>query len=558
MHVETSTFTDLAGVVNLFVGTLTRMLYKTTLSIAHTSVILLSLITAISCFELHLPQKVSHIVDSLQYTCGQFLQKQQIFALYNKQNFTEIVNQNIKGIEERVLSELLEERLENESQNDYYTANSQNWPIDLDQYSESFVIRITSEDEFIKYLIFKEAKALHISIWEQSVGLIDLKVDRDQMHRLLYNVESRILERRTRSVDSPVSEYKVQLMIGDLPQRIYETYPSTKVTSLQALGEFPSFQNLSNAFFEDFRTLETIYDWFEEIQKEFPKLVSINWIGQTYEGRDLKALHVRGKHSGNKTVVVTGGMHAREWISVTSACYAVHKLLQNYADGHHKEAKYLDKLDFLFVPVLNPDGYEYSFNEDRLWRKNRQETYMPRCFGIDIDHSFDYHFVKSEDLPCGEEYSGESPFESIESEVWNNFLNRTKEEHKIYGYIDLHSYSQTVLYPYAYSCEILPRDEENLIELGYGIARAIRKSTGKKYQVLKACEDRDADLLPDLGGGTALDYMYHNRAYWAFQIKLRDSGNHGFLLPKKFIYPVGTEVYASIQYFCSFVLNLEG
>ena len=31
----------------------------------------------------------------------------------------------------------------------------------------------------------------------------------------------------------------------------------------------------------------------------------------------------------------------------------------------------VEKLDWYILPVANPDGYEWSRTEDRLWRKNR-------------------------------------------------------------------------------------------------------------------------------------------------------------------------------------------
>ncbi|KAJ9571434.1 uncharacterized protein HLK63_G05885 [Nakaseomyces glabratus] len=314
-------------------------------------------------------------------------------------------------------------------------------------------------------------------------------------------------------------------------------------------------------FFDQYQPLDKIYSWMERLQESFPDIINIEVVGRTYEGRELRALHLCANNNQTnpekKTIVITGGVHAREWVSVSSACWVVAQLVGRYALGDQKEIKYLENLDFLVIPVFNPDGYEYTFTTNRLWRKNRQQTYIPVCKGIDIDHSFGYQWESTHAYPCSEEYSGEEPFEAIEAKSWNDFLSTVKGEYKVYGYLDLHSYSQEILYPYAFSCDALPRDLENLLELAYGINKAIRYQSGRNYDVVAACKDRGADLTPELGAGSALDFMYHQRAHWAFQFKLRDTGNHGFLLPPRYIRPVGKEIYAGLNYFCDFLLDPE-
>lgn len=369
-----------------------------------------------------------------------------------------------------------------------------------------------------------------------------------------------------------VADYlkECEVIIDDLNKTVKETYPVDQLEGAEKLQIFQQSPQLNepapvtmkrqDIFFDQFRDLDTIYAWLDLMQLTFPELVKIELVGQTFEGREMKALHISaGNHNLNpdkKTIIITGGIHAREWVGVSTACYFIYQLLTGYGTNK-KETKYLNHLDFLIVPVFNPDGYVYTWSHDRLWRKNRQQTYFPRCFGIDIDHSFDFHWTGTQDFPCSEDYSGESPFEALESESWNNYINDSKSEYTIHGYLDLHSYSQEVLYPYAYSCDALPRDFENLLELSWGLAKAIRRKSGKKYNVLSSCEDRGSDLKPGLGSGSALDYMYHHRAHWGIQLKLRDTGNHGFLLPPKYIVPVGKESYAALKYFCDFILNPE-
>lgn len=332
-----------------------------------------------------------------------------------------------------------------------------------------------------------------------------------------------------------------EVMIPNLASAISDTFPAFESTSS------------NGSFFSSYQPLDAINDWLDSLEGRFDT-VKIENIGSTFEGRPFRVVHVSlpgDDHAEKRTIVVTGGIHAREWISVLSALYSLFSIVDHF-DQHPDHTGKLSKLDFLFVPVMNPDGYAYTWTHDRLWRKNRQTSGL--CTGLDIDHSFNFHWTPSEDA-CGEEYAGSRPLEAHEARIWNNYLNTTNTNHKIWGYIDLHLYAQEILYPYAYSCEHQPRDEENLLELAYGISKAIRNTSGKFYNVLPACLDRDADLMPDLGAGTALDYMYHNRAYWALQIKLRDSGLHGFLLPARYIEPVGQEIAAAFRYFCKFILS---
>jgi murein tripeptide amidase MpaA len=62
-------------------------------------------------------------------------------------------------------------------------------------------------------------------------------------------------------------------------------------------------------------------------------------------------------------------MHGREWISPAVALFVMKQLVENY----EKNRGLVDKLDWYIMPVVNPDGYEYTHVTDRLWRKSRSE-----------------------------------------------------------------------------------------------------------------------------------------------------------------------------------------
>jgi extracellular matrix protein 14 len=296
------------------------------------------------------------------------------------------------------------------------------------------------------------------------------------------------------------------------------------------------------------------------------KLVTI---GQSYEGRDILGLRLSSQSKTEdssrqrKTILITGGAHAREWISISTVNY----LLYNMATLYRRSELYtalIDDFNWVFVPVQNPDGYEYTWNGDRLWRKNRQPTSLRFCKGIDLDRSYGFHFdAAPTGNPCSGSFGGQDAWDAVESaQIKQWVFNQTESGTELVSYLDLHSYSQQILYPYSYTCETAPPTVETLQELALGLAKAMRISSphSATYQVTPACKGNVAtdgvSPLPLLeqGGGSALDWFYHEIGVkYAFQIKLRDTGSYGFLLPREYIVPVGKEMIGAVTYLGRFL-----
>lgn len=73
--------------------------------------------------------------------------------------------------------------------------------------------------------------------------------------------------------------------------------------------------------------------------------------------------------------------------------------------------KYLKEAEFYITPLQNPDGYEYSRSEDRLWRKNRRLN-PDGTFGVDLNRNWDEHWgmYGTSAFTVSEVYEGAAPF----------------------------------------------------------------------------------------------------------------------------------------------------
>jgi extracellular matrix protein 14 len=331
-------------------------------------------------------------------------------------------------------------------------------------------------------------------------------------------------------------------------------------------------------FFTEYQRLSAIHIWLNQVAQIYSTHTQLVTVGTSYEGREILGIRVATRPKNpyktlkpRKTILITGGAHGREWISVSSVNYLALQLMASYGNDAARTAM-VDSFDWVFIPVLNPDGYEYSWTHDRFWRKTRQPTHYASCDGFDLDKAYDYQFdFNTSNNPCSNSFPGQRPWQATEAAQMKQWIqNQTASGTKFAAYIDLHSYSQQILFPYAYSCDSYPPTWENLEELAWGLARAMKlHSHGANYKIGPACEGNvildtasgRRRRLPRLegGGGSSLDWFYHEaKVKYAYQIKLPDTGSYGFLLPKEYIVPTGMSVASAMDYLGRFLLGEIG
>lgn len=444
---------------------------------------------------------------------------------------------------------------------------SQTWA----KYGGDLVLRFNISTAVESRALAEAADTLLLDVWGFSENWVDIRMDKATVPLLLG-----LLPGSLEHAHAPLlREQELARAIQENYERHHERLSSNPSSPNQRLFSADLEKSTAraeiNIFFTDYQPFSVIEPWLRLLASLFTTHVRHFSIGQTYEGRSIPALRV-GVHPTDstdpdppkrKTILVMGSLHAREWISTTTVNYVAYSLITGYGKIP-SFTKLLQDFDFVFVPTLNPDGYVYTWETDRLWRKNRQQTGTRFCKGIDLDRAFGVEWSAS-DNPCSESYSGEAPYEAVEAAALASWAKNQTENNNVdfVGLLDLHSYSQSIMYPYSYSCDASPPALENLEELAAGLSKSIRNTHGHNYEVMQACEGNlaaNGEVIPSVEstGGSALDFFYTAMSTrYAYQIKLRDRGTYGFLLPKENIIPTGKEILNAVLYFGGFLGDLS-
>jgi carboxypeptidase T len=207
-----------------------------------------------------------------------------------------------------------------------------------------------------------------------------------------------------------------------------------------------------------FRTPAQIESDFASLAAANPMLTTWTTIGTSINGLPIKALKISstpGVDDPSKGDVVFVGLHhAREWISSEMALFLADELLTLRTTDVQLRND-LDRLQIWVVPVVNPDGYQYTNTTDRFWRKNRRLN-GDGTRGVDLNRNYGFQWgllSGSSAIPSDDTYHGTAAFSEPETAVIRDFLN-TRGNLRLY--VTYHSFSELYLVPWSYTTVAAP------------------------------------------------------------------------------------------------------
>jgi len=120
------------------------------------------------------------------------------------------------------------------------------------------------------------------------------------------------------------------------------------------------------ASWNKYYTYSGITDLCKKLAKEYPDLVTMESAGKSYQGRDIIALTITDKKSGNPDhkpgFYIDGNIHSNEIQGTEMALYTAWYLCEMYDENKFIKELLRDKT-FYILPTINPDARQYFMDE---------------------------------------------------------------------------------------------------------------------------------------------------------------------------------------------------
>ncbi len=124
-------------------------------------------------------------------------------------------------------------------------------------------------------------------------------------------------------------------------------------------------------------TNQGLYEIYQQMESEYPDLISVESIGKSYEERDIWMLTVTNKrnkpHQEKPGFYIDGNIHANEIQAAEVSVYTAWYLLENYNQNPFI-TRLLNEKVFYIAPVTNPDGRENYMKEPNTVSTPRSGT----------------------------------------------------------------------------------------------------------------------------------------------------------------------------------------
>jgi len=221
-------------------------------------------------------------------------------------------------------------------------------------------------------------------------------------------------------------------------------------------------------YFDPFHSYEEIVSEIHQLATDYPDIIKIQNIGQSWEGRDIWAMKISDnvaiEEENEAEALFMANIHDREMITPEVIMYFMHWLIDNY-NVDPRATFLVNNRQIWLLPTINPDGRVYVFTGDInnpwssenpiAWRKNKQDNNNNNVFdydydGVDLNRNFGYMWgldAGSSPDPWDNTYRGPLPFSEPESQVIKNFV----ESHHFVTSLSYHSYGRWWIFPWGYT-----------------------------------------------------------------------------------------------------------
>jgi hypothetical protein len=215
-----------------------------------------------------------------------------------------------------------------------------------------------------------------------------------------------------------------------------------------------------------------IRDELYALARRYPAIAKLEVIGHTLQGREIIALKITKNANqladgARPATLYMGTIHAREWIATEVSRRLMHHFIDNY--GKSTEITNLvNTRELWFMPVANPDGYQYTFTTERLWRKNLRDDdgdgTITNADGVDLnrnyDERWDYDNEGSSSEWANQTYRGTAPASEPEVKAHQALIDRMKFKFLV----TYHSYGPLLLYAYGWQVKTPSFDDPLFLE----------------------------------------------------------------------------------------------
>src|SRR3954468_2171938 len=261
--------------------------------------------------------------------------------------------------------------------------------------------------------------------------------------------------------------------------------------------------------------------WYEQQRAAHPDIVKKVVYGQSRYGQDLVAykvsLNAHTLSDGAKPVVwYETTQHAREWIATEIGRRLFGYVLAHATDASTDIPTLLRNTEMWFVPVVNVDGYDWTFERKatRMWRKNLRDNdgddQLTGEDGVDTNRNWAekwrYDQEGAVDDIESDTYRGPAPESEPEVSSLDALIGTLKPKFLL----DYHSAAALILYPEGWQVETPTTDVPAMVALA-GLDDDHPAITG---------------FDPDVGGelyttnGEVTDHAYNRYGTLAFAVEL--------------------------------------